>query len=193
MLSSGVNSATDLAAMAFQYSPIGMVYAEHRLIIRANDAFIAMFELTGADVEGLALEVFYPSQADSERTVANVQDPLRLTGLYSDERTMQRVGGSLFWCGVTGHSITPVDPLARVVWCFTDLSKQWNLSGLSVRDREIAILTCEGRTAKEIARLLDLSPRTVEAYLAKLKHKLAVRNVAELVSRIRPENEARSG
>lgn len=183
--------AADLGSMAFQFAPVGMVYAEQRVIRKANEAFVAMFGLGDTAVEGQALEVFYPSQADSERIVANVQDPLRSTGYYSDERTMQRVGGALFWCGVTGHSITPQDPLARVIWCFTDLSKQWNLSGLSPRDREIAILTCEGRTAKEIARLLELSPRTVEAYLAKLKHKLAVRNVAELVSRIKPENEAR--
>ena len=72
-----------------------------------------------------------------------------------------------------------------------DLSQQSNLRELSTRDREIAILTSEGRTAKEIARLLELSPRTVETYLAKLKHKLDVRNVAELVSRIRPEGEPR--
>ena len=185
--------ANDLGALAFQFAPLGLVYAEHRVIRKANAAFVAMFGLGDSAVEGQALEVFYPSHADSERIVANVQDPLRSTGHYSDERTMQRVDGALFWCGVTGHSITQEDPLARVIWCFTDLSKQWNLSGLSPRDREIAILTCEGRTAKEIARLLELSPRTVEAYLAKLKHKLAVRNVAELVSRIRPENEARQG
>ena len=184
-------SFAELGAMAFQYAPVGMVYAERRVIRKANDAFVAMFELGDSAVEGLALEVFYPSHADSERIVANAQHPLRSTGYYSDERTMLRVSGALFWCGVTGHSITPEDPLARVVWCFTDLSKQWNLSGLSPRDREIAILTCEGRTAKEIARLLDLSPRTVEAYLAKLKHKLAVRNVAELVARIRPESDVR--
>ena len=191
MIADADATAVDFGALAFHSAPIGMVYAEHRVIRKANQAFAAMFELRDDSVEGLALEVFYPSQADSDRIVANVQNPLRSTGHYSDERTMQRLSGTLFWCGVTGHSITPEDPLSRVVWCFTDLSKQWNLSGLAPRDREIAILTCEGRTAKEIARLLDLSPRTVEAYLAKLKHKLAVRNVAELVSRIRPENEAR--
>ena len=191
MIAAGDPSLADLGALAFRLAPVGMVFAEHRVIRRANDAFIAMFELVDAAVEGLALELFYPSQADSDRIAANAEFPLRSTGYYSDERTMQRASGALFWCGVTGHSITPEDPLGRVVWCFTDLSKQWNLSGLSPRDREIAILTCEGRTAKEIARLLDLSPRTVEAYLAKLKHKLAARNVVELVARIRPEGEVR--
>src|ERR1700757_3026848 len=124
-----------------------------------------MFELTDANVEGLTLEMFYPSPADSQRTVAIAQSPLRATGYYSDERTMVRRNGQLFWCGAIGHSMKPDDPLAQVVWCFQDLSKQWDISELSPRDREIAILTCEGRTAKEIARLLELSPRTVESYL----------------------------
>jgi DNA-binding CsgD family transcriptional regulator len=111
---------------------------------------------------------------------------LRATGYHADERMMQRQSGAQFWCAVTGHSLTPNDPYARSVWCFQDLSHQWNVSELRPRDREVAILACEGHTAKEIGRLLDLSPRTVEAYLARIKHKLAVRNVAELASRIRP-------
>ena len=184
-------AGAEMDAIAFQFAPVGMVYSEDRVIRRANTAFIAMFELGEIAVEGLSLEIFYPSKADSERLLVKLREPLRCTGHYSDERTLQRVSGALFWCGVTGHSITPPDPLARVIWCFTDLSKQWNLNGLSPRDREVAILTCEGRTAKEIARLLSLSPRTVEAYLAKLKHKLDVRNVVELVSRIKPEADAR--
>lgn len=174
------------AAFAFDHSPIAMIYAEHRVIRRANAAFAQMFEMAPEYIEGQILQVFYPSAADSERIAQHAQEPLRSTGYYSDERTMQRISGELFWCAVVGHSLTPDDPYAQSVWCFQDLSRQWDISSFSPRDREIAILTCEGRTAKEVARLLRLSPRTVENYLARLKHKLEVRNVAELVSRMRP-------
>lgn len=174
------------AETAFHFAPIAIVYSEHRVIRKANQAFAEMFGLNETEVVGLSLEILYPSRADSERIAATARDPLRMTGHYSDERTMQRRSGELFWCGVTGHAIVPSDPLASAVWCFQDLTRQWNLSDLSSRDREIAILTCEGKTAKQIAQLLDLSPRTVETYLARLKHKLDARNVAELVSRVRP-------
>lgn len=173
-------------ALAFRHAPVATVYAEHRVIRAANEAFCEMFELSPTQVLGLPLEAFYPSQADSDRIAAHAGPPLRATGHYADERTMQRLSGRLFWCGVTGRSITPEDPYAKSVWCFQDLSGQWTASDLSPRDREIAILTCEGRTAKEIARVLKLSPRTVEAYLARLKTKLDARNVAELVARVRP-------
>lgn len=175
-----------LAALAFDHSPVAMIYTERRTIRRANAAFATMFELPLDAIQGLAMDLFYPSQQDSERLASNALGPLRATGCHADERTMQRQSGALFWCAVTGRSLTPEDPLARSVWCFQDLSHQWNVSELRPRDREVAILVCEGYSAKEIARLLDLSPRTVEAYLARIKHKLAVRNVVELVSRIRP-------
>jgi DNA-binding CsgD family transcriptional regulator len=188
-ISGGADAAMDadrLASLAFDYSPVATIYAERRTILRANAAFAAMFELPLDGIEGLAMDVLYPSQQDSERLAGAALKPLRATGYHADERTMQRHGGGLFWCSVTGRSLTPDDPLARSVWCFQDLSHQWNVSELRPRDREVAILVCEGYSAKEIARLLDLSPRTVEAYLARIKHKLAVRNVVELVSRIRP-------
>lgn len=181
-----VGRGLDLAAVAFEFSPVATIYTEHRIIKRANRAFAEMFELPADRIEGLAMELFYPSHDDSERVVGNARLSLHATGNHADERTMQRQSGALFWCAVTGHSLTPDDPFARSVWCFQDLSRQWNVSELRPRDREVAILVCEGRTAKEIARVLNLSPRTVEAYLVRIKHKLAVRNVAELVARIRP-------
>lgn len=175
--------------MAFEMSPVATIYAENRIIRRANAAFAAMFELPPDEIQGLPLEIFYPSPTDSDRAVRHVQAALRETGYVTDERAMQRRGGGIFWCAVSGHSIDQADPLSRAVWCFQDLSSQWRMSELSPRDREIAILVSGGLTAKEVARMLDLSPRTVETYLARVRHKLEVRNVAELVSRIRPTRE----
>lgn len=174
-----------LAALAFEASPVATIYTERRVIRKANSAFAEMFELPLDEIAGLAMDLFYPSVEDSERVAGNADGPLRENGHHSDERTMQRQSGALFWCSVMGRALNPDDPFERSVWCFQDISQQWNISELRPRDREVAILVCEGRTAKEIARLLNLSPRTVEAYLARIKNKLAVRNVAELVSRIR--------
>lgn len=182
-----------MAAFAFEQSPVATVYTERRVIRRANCAFATMFELPSHAIEGLPMELFYPSRDESERLATSAQQPLRNTGYHADERTMQRQSGTLFWCAVTGHSLTPDDPFAQSVWCFQDLSRQWNVSELRPRDREVAILVCEGYTAKEIARVLDLSPRTVETYLARIKHKLAVRNIAELASRIRTGQRASPG
>lgn len=52
---------------------------------------------------------------------------------------------------------------------------------LSEREREIFQLVAEGRTNKEVAELLALSPGTVETHRAHILHKLGVHNTAELV------------
>lgn len=55
------------------------------------------------------------------------------------------------------------------------------LERITERERLILRYVAEGRSSKEIARELALSPRTVEAHRAKLFEKLAINSLAELV------------
>jgi DNA-binding NarL/FixJ family response regulator len=79
---------------------------------------------------------------------------------------------------------------------FNDLTNMALLSGLRTRrqeaslseeptltDKEVRILKlmCEEKTTKEIADIIEISPRTVEAIRDKLKIKTGVRSVAGLV------------
>lgn len=52
---------------------------------------------------------------------------------------------------------------------------------LSDREREIFQLVAEGRSNKEVAELLAISPATVETHRARILQKLDVHNTAELV------------
>jgi len=58
-------------------------------------------------------------------------------------------------------------------------------SELTEREREIATLAAAGRSTKEIADALTLSPRTIETHLASIFTKLEVRNRAELIAKWR--------
>jgi len=55
------------------------------------------------------------------------------------------------------------------------------LESLTPREREVMIETVKGATSKEIARTLDLSPRTVEVHRQKIMSKMQAGSVAELV------------
>lgn len=55
------------------------------------------------------------------------------------------------------------------------------LAALTDREREVLQLVARGLHAKEIARELGISPRTVEVHKARVMDKLGARNVAELV------------
>jgi two-component system response regulator NreC len=52
---------------------------------------------------------------------------------------------------------------------------------LSEREREVFQLVAEGRSSKEIADLLSVSPATVETHRAHVLQKLGLRNTAEVV------------
>ena len=54
------------------------------------------------------------------------------------------------------------------------------LAQLAPRDFEIFTLLARGRTVKEIAEILHLSPKTVHSHRAGLLHKLDVKSTAEL-------------
>jgi len=55
------------------------------------------------------------------------------------------------------------------------------LAGLTVRQRETLQLVAEGRTNREIAELLGVSVKTVEAHRAQLMERLDIHDVAGLV------------
>jgi len=85
---------------------------------------------------------------------------------------------------VCGQSLDPEAPFARAVWSFADISEDRPLAVMSLRERQVAKLLAEGNTTKEIARLLDLSPRTVEVHRARLMKKFSARNSLELIAHI---------
>ena len=57
--------------------------------------------------------------------------------------------------------------------------------GISGREREVLELLAAGRSNKEIARQLEVSPNTVKTHVSKLFEKLAVRRRTEAISRAR--------
>jgi two-component system, LuxR family, response regulator FixJ len=64
-----------------------------------------------------------------------------------------------------------------------DRAARERFARLSEREREVLALVVEGLTAKQIARRLALSPRTVETHRAHLSDKLEVQSLAQLVRR----------
>ncbi|MCE5185549.1 MAG: response regulator transcription factor [Planctomycetaceae bacterium] len=58
---------------------------------------------------------------------------------------------------------------------------KWSGSdGLSVREREVLQLVAEGHTTKDIAKVLKLSPKTVDSHREHIMEKLGIRNIAGL-------------
>lgn len=172
----------DFGALAFEHAPVGIVITENRVIRGCNPAFAEMFGYGPRELFNTSFEPLYPSTEEFAKIRDRGIKALRETNQYWDERVMARKDGSLFWTRVRGQSLTPDDPLARAVWTFADLSEYRAYQPLTRREREIVGFLSEGHTSKEIARVLDISHRTVEVYRARLHKKFGVANTNALLS-----------
>ena len=114
-----------------------------------------------------ALDLYGRSLADAERVDALQHAALALDAcgaLWRRDRTHQRLRG----LGARGRRAV------EAVLGATSLSR---------RERQVARLAAEGRTASEIAKQLFISRRTVESHLAHVYAKLGVRSKLALVRR----------
>ncbi len=169
---------------AFHHAPIGLCELQNRIIQRCNLQFAATFGDALERFTNRPLRDFYPSEAEFDRIGSRSLAAMRKTGEYSDERIMQRANGDLFWCRARGRSLTPEDPFARGIWSFTDISDERPVVALTPRERDVAILSCQGLSAKEIGQDLGLSYRTIEAHRARLMSKFGARSLPDLVGKL---------
>lgn len=166
-------------------APIGIVMTENRVIRTCNEAFARMFGYAREALRDQSFAILYPSHEEFVRIRDVGVVPLRETNRYSDERIMARADGSLFWCRVRGITLTDSgDPLMKAVWSFADLSIERPVTRLTTRERQIVMHLGEGKTSKEIARIIGISPRTVETYRGKMLKKFRASNVADLLGKL---------
>ncbi|WP_454763642.1 LuxR C-terminal-related transcriptional regulator [Cupriavidus campinensis] len=170
---------------AFQLAPVGLVLSRARVIEDCNDEVCRIFDTRREALVGESFQVLYPTADEFERTGARIVPIMNAKGMYSDERIMKRANGELFWCHVTGRALDRREPLGAGIWTFEDLSQKRPVTAeLTARERDIAAQLVEGRTSKQIGKLLSISPRTVDIYRARLMKKYGAHTAVDLVQRL---------
>ena len=74
------------------------------------------------------------------------------------------------------RALAALDPAAQ-----SEAGRASPLDSLSARERQVLQLVVEGHSSNEIAKLVHLSPKTVETYRSRLMKKLGVKDVTGLV------------
>jgi PAS domain S-box-containing protein len=170
---------------AFKLAPVGMVLSRDRVIEDCNHEVARIFGHAREAMVGESFALLYPSADEFERTGARIVPVMLEHGTYSDERIMKRGNGELFWCHVTGRALDRAQPLGAGIWTFEDLSARRAVTTeLTPRERDIAAQLVNGRTSKQIGRILAISPRTVDIYRARLMRKFGASTATELVQRL---------
>jgi PAS domain S-box-containing protein len=196
-VSAAASPATLDYRSAFELAPVGLVMSRQRQMIGCNQELLHMFGARREQIIGQSFEILYPTADEFERTGQRIAAQLDGTGRYADERVMKRLSsgtrsgrqadatGELFWCHVSGRALNPRDPHASGIWVFEDLSSKRVLSvELTPREREVAALLIQGLTSKLVGRRLDISPRTVDVYRARLMRKTGAATTTELVHKL---------
>jgi DNA-binding NarL/FixJ family response regulator len=127
-----------------------------------------------AELAGEALEIYHRvgwkwHEAQTLEIAGKLGEAMAAYEQVGDKRSAQRLHGEL----------NPVNRRGRAK------------SELTEREFEIAQLAAAGKSNKEIAEALTLSPRTVETHLATIFGKLSVRTRAELIAKWRDLPAAR--
>lgn len=179
----GEHTADNL--LAFKMAPVGIVMTKNRIIKACNPEFARMFGFERDALLNQSFAILYPSFEEFEQIRDIGVESLKTIGRYSDERVMARSDGTRFWCRVRGATLVREgDPLQHAVWSFSDLSEDRPVTKLTTRERQILMHLIDGKTSKEIAAVLSISPRTVETYRAKLLKKFGAVNVIELMNKL---------
>lgn len=171
---------------AFENAPVGLVVGRNRVILACNHEFGRIFRGSMNDLVGQTFERLYPTQSDYEEAGKRVGARLSGELSYTDDRVMRRLDGSLFWVRVSGFTHTPDDAHAHALWVFSELGRaepsgQSLRTSLTARERDVAALLIEGKTGKEVAKVLNISPRTVDIYRARLLRKYNVNSTTRLI------------
>jgi DNA-binding CsgD family transcriptional regulator len=172
------------AATLVDLLPVGTMLSRGRIIINSNNLFAGMFGYRREEVIGKSIELLYPSFREYVDRGDKWQGFLRHTGEHCDERIMLCKGENPVWARVKGRCQDRHDPYELIACTFELVAPATDPAKISLTARESAIVDAmrEGMTSKEIARALNLSPRTVETYRARLMAKTGASNGAHLLS-----------
>ncbi|GAB3546574.1 LuxR C-terminal-related transcriptional regulator [Noviherbaspirillum agri] len=174
---------TQLSHLGFTLAPIALCVTEQRMISACNPAFAALFGYDAGELVGQSIAMLYPSAQEFERIGERGYPQMRRGGRYQDERLMRRKDGSMVWCHVSGQAADTSAPARQAVWAFEPMQRAGaSTESLSSREREVVAHLAQGLSSKEIARVLHLSPRTVEMHRSRLLRKLGVRTTTQLLA-----------
>ncbi len=133
--------------------------------------------------------------AAAELTIAGaVRQSRRLAAAYEHGRTLL-VAGRIYRRATRkdaarrsfGRAAAIFEQLGMVMWAQQARAEQARVLGprtaaieLTATERRVAELAASGRTNRDVAQALFMSPKTVEAHLSRAYRKLAIRSRAEL-------------
>nr|ART89660.1 transcriptional regulator, LuxR family [uncultured bacterium] len=167
--------------MLFHLLPVGTVLCNRRFITHVNAEFARLFGYEADALIGKSLEMLYPTRKEFIERGEQWLDMLSSNGGHADERPMLGAGCNLIPMRVRGRCMDKSDPFHLIACAFEPIALPKKVK-LSPREEQIINAMADGLTSKEIARILNLSHRTVETYRQRLMNRTGAKNAFQLLS-----------
>ncbi len=178
-----MNDSHTVATIGFEGAPVALCVTRQRVIAGCNRAFGGLFGYRVDELVGHSMALLYPSRQEFHSIGRRGYPRMQQGRRYEDERLMRRRDDELIWCRVSGLTSDASAPAREAIWAFEQIPHAPRSTALlSPREREVVAQLAAGLTSKEIARLMSLSPRTVEMHRARLLRKLGVRTTPQLLA-----------
>ncbi|MGY6272022.1 LuxR C-terminal-related transcriptional regulator [Achromobacter denitrificans] len=173
----------------FDLLPTAAAVLHDRVIVACNRLFAAMMKADAARLIGESFATLYAAPSDFDVRGKRVAEVLKREGSYADDRLLKRLDGEIFWCHISGQTLDRRSPYRKAIWTFVDLSTERRIespirASLTQRERDVATLLLEGLSSKEIARRLEISPRTVDIHRGSLLRKYGVSTTPDLLTNL---------
>lgn len=175
---------TSYAEHVAEHCPLGLLLSKDRKVLWCNLRFATQFGYSCNELVGMSLCDLYPTEVEFQRIGEKGLRVMLKSGEYQDERLMRRHDGELQWFRVHGWTSDRSHPFEHAIWTFEALHSGVDASKLSPREREVLAAMARGLTAKECAKEIGISYRTVEKIRSNLLEKYDAQNAAGLISRI---------
>ncbi len=143
---------------------------------------ISMPEMTGFEVTrkvvdaGFHTQVILLTMHDDPSAVLEAQDA-GASGYVLKDNSFEELVQAVHAVVAGGSFVTP-----SVQEKLRELQREGKTTALlSKREREVMKLVAQGQSSKEIGRIMDISPRTVDTYRQRLMDKLDLHTLADVV------------
>ncbi len=135
----------------------GMSGLEVQKALKKNHSQLQVIFLTGHGAISLAVEAMRAGAVDFVEKPSNDSELLEVVGRALQTHSKNRA-----------QQVSEAEARQRI-------------ASLTIREREVFERVANGRQNKEVARELEISPRTVEIYRARVMRKLGAENLSQLI------------
>lgn len=110
--------------LIFDLLPVGIMFVEHRRIVRCNRCMEQMLGYEPGELVGKPTRVLYGSDRSWSTVGADTYSRLRGIGIVEDDTRMTRKDGKSLWCRSLGRAIDRDDPEAGALFAISDAQER---------------------------------------------------------------------